>query len=116
MGLPARLALPHVAQSRSRLAITRQAMGEMSIPIDCRPRFWAATRAVPQPQNGVEDNVVGVAARGSGNGFPSVFSSGGGAAVDEFQPSDDQSHQRYQDRDNSEHHCNNADQSAAHAR
>ena len=24
----------------------------MSIPIHCRPSFWAATIAVPQPQNG----------------------------------------------------------------
>ena len=37
-------------RSFSRLAITRQAVGEMSIPTHWRPRFSAATKAVPQPQ------------------------------------------------------------------
>ena len=36
--------------SRSRLAMTRQAVGEMSMPIHWRLRFCAATSAVPQPQ------------------------------------------------------------------
>ena len=36
--------------SLRRLAVTRQAVGEMSIPIHWRPTFWSATRAVPQPQ------------------------------------------------------------------
>ena len=36
--------------SRNRLAMTRQAVGEMSMPIHCRPKFSAATSAVPQPQ------------------------------------------------------------------
>ena len=39
---------PHT--SRRRFAMTRQAVGEMSMPIHWRPRFWAATSAVPQPQ------------------------------------------------------------------
>lgn len=30
--------------------MTRQAVGDMSIPIQCRPAFCAATSAVPQPQ------------------------------------------------------------------
>src|SRR5208337_4510007 len=30
--------------------MTRQAVGEISIPIHCRPKFCAATTAVPQPQ------------------------------------------------------------------
>ena len=36
----------------ARLAVIRAgaAVGEMSMPIHWRPRFWAATRAVPQPQ------------------------------------------------------------------
>jgi hypothetical protein len=40
---------PHT--SRNRLAMTRQAVGEMSMPIHCRFNFCAATSAVPQPQN-----------------------------------------------------------------
>ena len=37
--------------SRRRLAMTRQAVGEISMPIHWRFNFCAATSAVPQPQN-----------------------------------------------------------------
>jgi hypothetical protein len=46
--------------SRNRFAITRQAVGEMSIPIHCRPSFCAATSAVPQPQKGSSTMSLGL--------------------------------------------------------
>ena len=48
--------------SRSRLAMTRQAVGEMSMPIHWRPRFCGRDQRRAAAAEGVEDDVVRVAA------------------------------------------------------
>ena len=52
-GLPERFAFRQVQTPRRRLAMTRQAVGEISMPIHCRLFFSAATNAVNVPSQGL---------------------------------------------------------------